>query len=66
MGLLGTKGMQPCPHNLTAWQCTYYVFCAGYKLCQDKRRKQGDEDEYCGKTVDDCKGYEIDKRYKQN
>ncbi len=58
--------MLPCPHNLAAWQCTFYVFCAGQRLCQDKRRlklsKEQDE-KYCGFDTANCDGYEIDKRF---
>ncbi len=67
MVLLGTRGMKPCPHDLAAWQCTYYVWCAGYRLCQDKRRRKLSEEEdkkYCNLCATDCDGYEIDKRFK--
>jgi len=59
--------MKPCPHDLAAWQCTYYVHCAGHRLCQDKRRAKLDEEqdlEYTSLEYITCEGFEVDKRFK--
>ena len=62
--------MKSCPHNLAAWQCTYYVhFIYTGALCQNKDREKLNEKEdkdYCGERPEDCRGHEVDKRFERS
>ncbi len=64
------RAMRICPHLNIAYKCTYYAhYIYSSALCQDKQREKLNEEEdkaYCGKCLGDCKGYEIDKRYKRS
>ena len=61
--------MLPCPHNLAAWQCAYYVhFIYAGALCQNKGREKLSEKadkKYCGECPEECDGHEVDKRFKR-
>ena len=59
--------MKKCPYGIASWQCAFYVHLGREDLCQDKRRLKLTKEQdgvYTGYGYETCKGYEVDKRFK--